>query len=74
MDFVGRFETLAADFAKICDRIGANLAMDHHNRTDHPPWQDCYTREMFDRVRSRAQVDIESFGYSADPAHYGLKG
>jgi len=73
VDFVGRFENLASDLEKIGTRIGTDLTIEHHNRTDHAPWQDCYTREMFERVRGRAQVDIESFGYSSDPAAYGLK-
>ncbi len=73
MDFVGRFENLAADFAEICTRLNArNLALEHINRTEHKPWQQSYTRAMFDVVREVHAPDIEYFGYAADPAAYGI--
>lgn len=73
MDFVGRFETLAADFATVCARIGVRgLALDHVNRTEHKPWQQSYTRRMFEIVRRIHAPDIASFGYADDPAAYGI--
>lgn len=73
MDFVGRFENLAKDFAEICERINVRgLALDHVNRTEHKPWQQSYTRPMFDVVREIHAPDIEYFGYADDPAVYGI--
>lgn len=73
VDFVGRFETLAADFAHIGDRINVRgLTLDHINRTEHKPWQQSYTRQMFDAVREVHAPDIEYFGYADDPAAYGI--
>ncbi len=73
MDFVGRFETLAADFGQICARINARgLTLEHINRTEHKPWQQSYTLRMFDAVRETHAPDIEYFGYSEDPAAYGI--
>ncbi|MBX7198211.1 MAG: sulfotransferase family protein [Rhodospirillaceae bacterium] len=73
MDFVGRFETLAADFATVCARINVRgAALEHINRTEHKPWQQSYTRRMFDIVREIHATDIAYFGYSDDPATYGI--
>ena len=73
VDFVGRFETLSQDFATIRDRLGLKDAqLAHENRTQHPPWQKSYTLPMFERVRTLSQADIAYFGYSDDPAGYGL--
>lgn len=73
MDFVGRFENLAADFAEVCARINArNVILEHVNRTEHKPWQQSYTRHMFDVVREVHAPDIAYFGYSDDPAAYGI--
>ena len=73
MDFVGRFETLGADFAHVCERLNIEgLPLDHVNRTDHKPWQESYTRAMFEIVREIQAVDIATFGYADDPAVYGI--
>ena len=73
MDFVGRFETLEADFAQVCERLNIRgLTLDHVNRTDHKSWQESYTRRMFEIVRAIHAPDIEYFGYADDPAAYGL--
>jgi hypothetical protein len=73
VDFVGRFETLATDFAHVCTRIGlSGVTLDHVNRTDHAPWTKSYTRPMFEIVRSIYRRDIEAFAYADDPAAYGV--
>jgi hypothetical protein len=73
VDFVGRFETLARDFAAVCAKIGVDgPALGHVNSTEHRPWQECYTPAMFDLVRDISRVDIEAFGYASDRAAYGL--
>ncbi|MGE4062741.1 MAG: hypothetical protein AB7E79_05185 [Rhodospirillaceae bacterium] len=73
VDFIGRFETLAQDFAKVCSHVGIEVPLGHHNRSQHLPWPRCYTREMFEFVRRRAEVDIDTFGYAADPDLYGVQ-
>ncbi len=73
MDFVGRFENLEADFAQVCARLNVSgVTLGHVNRTDHKPWQQSYTRPMFDIVRAIHAPDIEYFGYADDAAAYGL--
>jgi hypothetical protein len=73
VDFIGHFETLDADFKTVGQHIRlAALALDHVNSTRHKRWQDSYTPAMFEIVRDKYRRDIEAFGYSSDPADYGL--
>ncbi|MEN3976878.1 sulfotransferase family protein [Emcibacter sp. SYSU 3D8] len=63
MDYIGRFETIDADFAHVCERLGIAVPLRHINRSAHSSYQDVYTpamRDMVSRVYSR---DIELFGY-----------
>jgi hypothetical protein len=74
VDFVGRFETLAQDFAHVCGQIGVTDALlQSCNETAHNPWPTHYDREMFERVRHCRQGDIKAFNYPDDPAHYGIQ-
>jgi hypothetical protein len=73
VDYVGRFETLAEDFAEVCGRIGLDaLTLERVNFTDHPPWTKSYDRRMFEIVRKVHRPDIAAFGYDDDPAAYGI--
>ncbi len=73
VDYVGRFETLARDFADVCAKIGVQAnALEKINATAHKPWQAYYTPAMFDLVREMDAADIAAFGYSPNPADYGL--
>jgi hypothetical protein len=73
VDYVGRFETLAEDFAEICGRLGLDkLTLEHVNRTAHKPWTESYSPRMFEIVRTIHRPDIEAFGYEGDPAAYGV--
>lgn len=73
MDFVGRFENISLDFAVVCERLGVeNAELGHSNASKHRPWPEYYTREMFETVAQMVKPDAEAFGYSADPAHYGI--
>ena len=73
VDYVGRFENLAADFAGVCAKIGVpGNGLEKINATVHKPWQAYYTPAMFDLVRQMDAVDIAAFGYSDKPGDYGL--
>ena len=47
VDFVGRFETIAADFAKVAERVGLPQALPHKNKQDRG--------SRFPSVRARAR-------------------
>ena len=71
--FVGRHENLAVDFAGVTAALDLEpLPLDQFNQSFHDPWARLYTRETFAIVGELAARDVELFGYSADPAAYGI--
>jgi hypothetical protein len=67
VDFVGRYERLAEDFAAVCDRIGIECCLPHVNRSSHGDFRDYYTPDMRELVEEVYKADIELFGYQFDP-------
>ncbi|MEZ4888878.1 MAG: sulfotransferase family 2 domain-containing protein [Chitinophagales bacterium] len=65
LDFIGRFETLEEDFQKICQIIGVNEKLKHHNQSI-PVYNyfDYYEKDLMDLVADFYKKDIEEFGYS----------
>jgi hypothetical protein len=65
VDFVGRFETIAADFREVCRRIGVERRLPHRNRSDRPvrDYRDAYTERTRQLVGERYRRDAEAFGY-----------
>lgn len=63
LDFIGRFENLAADFAQVCSRIGVDTLLPHVNRTDHEHCREYYDERSIEIVRRYFAVDIEKFDY-----------
>jgi chondroitin 4-sulfotransferase 11 len=66
VDFVGRVETIEADFRHVCLRLGVAAALDWTNRSNHRPYQDYYTDELQDIVGAVYANDIALFGYRFD--------
>jgi len=70
VDFVGRFESLREDFARICGRLGIVAHLPHVNRSrrdDRRDWRDAYTPRLAARVAAHLAEDIERFGYRFEP-------
>jgi hypothetical protein len=63
VDFVGRFESLEADFAFICRRIGIDAALPKVNVANRGDYREFYTPALVDRVGEAYADDIERFGY-----------
>jgi chondroitin 4-sulfotransferase 11 len=67
VDFVGRFERLQNDFARISSRLGlASLPIPHVNRAQHRHYSQYYSATTAGLVAARFARDIEAFGYSFD--------
>jgi hypothetical protein len=66
VDFVGRFERLAEDFAVVCERIGIASSLPHANRSSHADFRQYYTPATRKLVADLYREDIERFGYSFD--------
>ena len=63
VDFIGRFETLEADMAEVCRRIGIEYRLVHRNRAPHEPYQKSYNHRTRKLVADYFARDIEYFGY-----------
>jgi hypothetical protein len=67
-DFVGRFESLHADFAVVAERIGApELELPHRLQSSSRksrPYTDFYDERLKGLVHERYQKDVEIFAYT----------
>lgn len=64
VDFVGRYETLARDFAEICDHLGIDgPRLPHHRSSAHRDYRTYYTPATAALVAEAFREDIEFFGY-----------
>ena len=71
--FVGRYEVLAQDLATVINALNLEpLPLDRFNESYHAPWASLYSRETFAAVARHAARDAQLFGYSTDPAAYGI--
>jgi hypothetical protein len=66
VDFIGRFERLEEDFARVRMHVGLSeqLASTNRGRSRPASYRDSYDQEMIDRVARVYRRDIELFGYS----------
>ncbi|MDN5936210.1 MAG: sulfotransferase family protein [Nitrosospira sp.] len=64
MDFVGRFESLQADFDTLSSRLGIDRCeLPHDNHSSHRPYRDYYTPSLRRIVEARFAKDCKLFGY-----------
>ncbi len=66
MDFVGRFETLQADFDTVARRLGVDAQLPHLNQSRSQDFRTFYTRDSRERVARVYAEDIDAFGYRFD--------
>lgn len=71
VDFVGRFETLEADFATVCRHLRLAARLPHVNAGVHGDYRVHYTPALAARVAEAFGPDIERFGYSFDTPALG---
>jgi hypothetical protein len=64
VDFLGRFENLAADFAEVGGVLGLPPELPHANPSGRPAgYRDHYDAGLASRVAERYAADLEAFGY-----------
>jgi hypothetical protein len=66
VDFIGHYETLAEDFAKVCARLKIQAQLPHANVSEHRDYRTYYTPETREFVAKKCRRDIEMFGYEFD--------
>ncbi|MEX1026186.1 MAG: sulfotransferase family 2 domain-containing protein [Planctomycetota bacterium] len=63
VDFVGRFERLDEDLARVLARLGIEARLPHLNRHEHRDYRTYYDAAGRDFVGRHWAADIEAFGY-----------
>jgi hypothetical protein len=64
VDFVGRYETLSEDAARLFDQLELpDARLPHVNSSKHQHYSAYYTDELAEIVRTRYARDVEVFGY-----------
>ena len=66
VDFIGRFESLEADFQIVADRLGLQVSLPMLNKTSKKSWKECYTLASKEKVSKLYRDDFKTFGYSTD--------
>jgi hypothetical protein len=66
LDFVGHYETLHQDFAKVCRKVGIEAELPHLNVSRHRDYRSYYDEPMRNKVAEHFRRDIDLFGYSFD--------
>jgi hypothetical protein len=64
VDFVGRYETLAQDFAQVCQTLKITAQLPHVNKSVHHDYRAYYTERTRRMVADHFAADIELFGYT----------
>lgn len=64
VDFVGRFERLAQDFAHVCQVLNIEASLPHRNKTSHRDYRSYYNESSKRLVEEHFQEDITLFAYS----------
>ncbi|MBX3011289.1 MAG: sulfotransferase family 2 domain-containing protein [Caldilineaceae bacterium] len=67
MDFIGRFEYLATDFAYLCHLLGIPATLPHLNRSAHHAYQGYYTADTQALVAATYECDLAAFLYQFEP-------
>lgn len=63
VDFVGKFENLEEDFAKVCELLSIEERLPHKNRSKHEHYRDYYNERTRELVSEAFARDIALFGY-----------
>lgn len=66
IDFIGKFESIRADFDQIRQTIGTQAELPHLNATKRSDYKDYYTDETRKIVANWYHEDIAAFGYKFD--------
>jgi len=66
VDFIGFYESLEEDFARVCMRLGVEALLPRDNASNHRDYRTYYTSAARDLVAHHFRCDAELFGYDFD--------
>jgi hypothetical protein len=58
-----QFEFIEKEFHATCRELGIPATLRHTNRSQHPPYRECYDDVTRERVHRLYQSDLNLFGY-----------
>ena len=66
VDFIGRFESFAADFVRLCEclQMPLSLNLPHRNASAHKPYREYYSDKTRAQVARRYCRDMDLFSYT----------
>jgi hypothetical protein len=64
VDYVARYENLAADWATLCGRLNLNAALPARMKSHHRPYQEYYSDETHAMAGELYARDVTMFGYA----------
>ena len=62
-EFIGRFETLSADFCHVANRVGLTACLPHMHSSKHGAWSDYLSGSLLERCRAFYSADFKQLGY-----------
>jgi hypothetical protein len=66
VDFLGYFETLAADFQRVCQRLDLLVVLPHVNQTRHQDYRSYYSARTRKLIAQHFAADVELGNYTFD--------
>ena len=64
MDFFGKYENLSQDLNLISEKIGINIKIKHHRKTNHHNYRKYFDNETKDIIESIYKQDLDLFNYT----------
>lgn len=65
LDYIGKFETLAGDFRKVCKDLGAgDIQLPHKLKSDSSDYRDYYNVELKNMIAGIYKEEIKLFDYT----------
>lgn len=63
VDFIGKMENIDSDFATVCQKLGIEMQLPHHNKSKHDSYKKYYSDETYQLVKDAFAEDIIMFDY-----------
>ena len=64
VDFIGRYENLAADFQTICEQLNLDVRLPHANKSQRTSYQEYYNSYTKKLLEECYRADIDFFNYN----------
>jgi hypothetical protein len=74
VDFVGRFENIEADFARVCEATNIRASLPHLNSSRHKDYRTYYRGRACRLLEEYSKDDIEYFSYRFEPEEVTMAG